>query len=614
MAKNKSRAKNSAATRAIGVGCLGLFALPFAAGGTFVLYLAIAQAWNWQAARSWVEQPATLLAAKLDVRHGDDGGRSYKATARYEYRYQGLRYESERVGFSEMADNIGPYQERRGRELEKLLAAGGATVCYVDPSDPAKSVLYRDLRPELVALKSVFAASFCLVGYGLLFGAWYAARKQKREAKARAAQPDEPWRWREEWLGGRIASSSHHKAIGVTVFAVLWNLISWPAIIGVLMKEDREWWLPLLVGIFPLVGTAMAIYAVKLWRGYWRWGRSEFEMAAVPGVLGGSVAGVIHGPPAIEPIDGFRVTLSCIRRVEEGSGDNRRTVDRVLWSDERLLARPLAADAAETVLPVQFHAPYQQPATNLEDVLWKLTVHAKTKGVDYDAEFEVPVFETADSSPDEPAASDAADPLAAYELPQTTAMMAERMGARLEYEGPDETSLYFPMAHNRGMTAGLTLFAIMWTCICVGLFYSDAPRFFPWVFSAFGALIDWAALALLFTSTRLKFGPRGVSKHRRWLMFGQPREIAADEVAAVRAEFSGTTSGSTRYQRVVLRTNSRETIRLVNNIASQPAAKKLASMIRAAVGLPDDATEGKVRRSRGPGAVSLESSLPDELN
>lgn len=606
---NKSTEGDSKLGRAVGVGCMTAFALPFAAAGTFVLYLAVAQGWQSYQARNWVEHPATLLQAKLE-RQQDDGSTTYRATARYEYRYQDLRFESERVAFSGIADNIGSFHQDKGRELEQLLAAGGATVCYLDPDDPSDAVLYRDFRIGMFAFQAIFGLVFCLVGYGLMWAAWYGGRLLKKQAAAKAERPGEPWTWREDWAAGRVRSGLRGKAIGATVFAVLWNLISWPTMIGVLLKEDREWWLPLVIAAFPLVGTVMAVYALRLWFGALRWGRSEFEMAAIPGVLGGRVAGVVHVPRRLQPADGFRVQLQCIRKVEQGSGDDRRTVEDVLWGDERVIGRALGhGNGRETAIPVQFHAPYDKPASNDDDIVWRLSVHAKTAGPDYDAEFELPVFKTPDSSPNAPQdASD--DALAAYEMPLSAKMVAERIGARLEYEGPDETVIYFPMAHNRGSTAFLVAFAVGWTGICVGLFYSDAPRLFPWVFSVFGALIDYWALSMLFSSNRVAFGPRGVRVHRRWLVFGQPQEIPADEIECINVDYSGMTSGNTRYQRVVLRTRGGDKHNLANHLADHAAAHKLAELFCTALGLPDK--KAKRKASQGD-AKLLEGALPAQF-
>ena len=55
-----------------GLGCLILFALPFAAGGLVVGYLASRSLITWYEARQWVETPARILQADLEaMAHGN---------------------------------------------------------------------------------------------------------------------------------------------------------------------------------------------------------------------------------------------------------------------------------------------------------------------------------------------------------------------------------------------------------------------------------------------------------------------------------------------------------------------------------------------------------------
>ncbi|MBX3427600.1 MAG: DUF3592 domain-containing protein [Pirellulales bacterium] len=610
-------AKPSKVSTAVGVGCLTLFALPFAGGGTFVLWLALAQFWHWAEASEWVETPARLLAAELVVKRGD--GTTYKATARYEYEFAGRQYESERVAVSGGSDNIGAYQESKGRELERLLAAGGRTVCYVDPAAPERALLYRELRAGMLAFKAAFASVFCLAGYGLLGMAWFGSRKAKERAAQQQLHPEQPWLWRADWAAGRIKSQARTAAIGVTGIALFWNLISWPGFLGATVnRKDHEWWLPLIVGLFPLIGTGMAIWAWRLWLVAWRWGTSEFELATLPGVLGGPVAGVIHAPPRIEAPEGIRLTLACIRKVTTGSGKHRRTEERTLWSDERRLGRTLSAGPLETAIPVRFHVPYHLPPSSEEDqVLWRLTAEAKTPGVDYHAQFEIPVFETEASSPEPPTAADE-DPLAAYEAPPTLASLVADLHGRIEYEGPDETTLYFPMTRNWGMSLFLLLFAVAWSGACVGLYFSPAPRVFFYVFTAFDALILPMALSMCFSATRLRFGPQRVVVQRRWLVFGREREFPADEIADVAVEASGTTYNGRPYQKVVLRAKNKNapgktSQTLLSEIPTPAAARRLADAITAALttspggGAPSRRDDPRNRR------LTLDAPLPPEL-
>jgi hypothetical protein len=131
-----------------------------------------------------------------------------------------------------------------------------------------------------------------------------------------------------------------------------------------------------------------------LWLRRLKWGVSEFEMAAVPGVIGGPMAGVIHAPGGIDPQDGFLLRLVCVRPAK---GEDQP--EKTLWEREQRLLRDLiTADGRRTLIPVKFTIPYELPAS-ADDVKWKLQSSAAVRGIDYFAEFELPVFKTAASSP-----------------------------------------------------------------------------------------------------------------------------------------------------------------------------------------------------------------------
>jgi hypothetical protein len=66
-------------TQSKGIGCLVLFALPFAAAGTFVAYLLLSSLWSHFAMQNWEEVPVRILRTSLQVQQGDST--TYKVLA-----------------------------------------------------------------------------------------------------------------------------------------------------------------------------------------------------------------------------------------------------------------------------------------------------------------------------------------------------------------------------------------------------------------------------------------------------------------------------------------------------------------------------------------------------
>src|SRR5262249_34034729 len=77
-------------------------------------------------------------------------------------------------------------------------------------------------------------------GMGLLFpaigvGVMVGGRKAGAAAKARQARvdsaPDSPWLWREDWASGQIEDRSASAGGAFWLFAIFWNLVSFPALL-----------------------------------------------------------------------------------------------------------------------------------------------------------------------------------------------------------------------------------------------------------------------------------------------------------------------------------------------------------------------------------------------
>ncbi|HMP08184.1 MAG TPA: hypothetical protein PJ982_17685, partial [Lacipirellulaceae bacterium] len=254
-----------------------------------------------------------------------------------------------------------------------------------------------------------------------------------------------------------------------------------------------------------------------------------------------------------------------------------------------------------SLIPVQFAVPYDLPPSG-GDVRWTLTARAATAGVDYFAQFEVPVFATDASSPH--LTTQAAAKLMADEDPVDFATVARRLAARVEEQTHDRRVLRFPPARNRGLALFISLFAIGWIAACAGLFISDAPRLFPWVFSAFGALIAWMAVVTCARNTQLQYSPRGVAFTHRLLGFGRRHEVPREQIAAIAVARSGVTYKGRAFSRVELTTVAGRRHTLVSDIERRRDAEALAADIETIVGLSESRTGGQASR------MPLEQSLP----
>ena len=329
-----------------------------------------------------------------------------------------------------------------------------------------------------------------------------------------------PWLDKKEWAAGKIVFSTGEQAAGVTAIAAAVDLISvllWFALRDELLVK-RNW--SVLFGLIaPALGlflTAVAVMLVRRWRYF---GVSVFEMASVPGVIGGRLAGVIRTSAKIQPESGYRLTLNCIRWVRHGDS----TDDNIIWQDEQIIARELLSkDPAHSAIPVLFQIPDDcQPtgeASDWDRTQWQLELTAKTAGPKYAATFEVPVFKTADSDP-----NFVVDrrPIADYAAPETPdADLREAGVVKLEHPAGDGCRLLFPMGRARVLATIVALTGLIFGSTPFLVCYL-APREFliskvatVVLFGGFGLLALWASADMWFYCSIVDVSPNGSGRGR----------------------------------------------------------------------------------------------------
>lgn len=522
-------------------GCLIVFDAVFALVGIGMgLWLAgdFLDYWKMQ---SWIQTPATITRAKLEITEDSDGGTTYKATAEYAYQFNNHNYTGHRVSIHGDSDNIGSFQHNVERQLSEHQKSGRPFRCYVNPDNPAESILFRQLRWEMIGIKTLLATIFGAAGYAMLVFSIHSVRKAKADNALAALHPNEPWLCKKAWADGNIKSSSGSRTLFLVLFAFFWNLISTPFLVfsGQLAAKDQGW--AYLLWAFPAVGLILilsAIVSVLRWRKY---GQSVFEMASMPGVIGGQLAGVIRVSKKVEPEDGFCVLLHCIRKTTTSSGDSERTTETTVWSDEQTTVRDLLQnDPSRSAIPVLFQVPYECSPTDETNknsqTIWRLSASAKTPGLDFSTSFDVPVFKTPESDPNFVVDRSV---IAEYTAPEDPDRDLREAGV-LKTESPDCEGfrLVFPMARAPGMGLSFTLIAV---AFCSAPFVIHRMGGFAGtallvtipiavVFSLLGLFLLIAAIETWFYRSTIDVSPRGLSVTGGLFGIGSNRWIEAAEV------------------------------------------------------------------------------------
>jgi Protein of unknown function (DUF3592) len=521
-------APKSSLSTAQSAGCLVLFSLPFAAVGVGIaIWLAISVLRSREM-QSWVEVPAEITRAELQSHRSRKGGVTHEAVADYRYQFNGQPFTGSRVSLLSGSDNIGSFQHDAYIELKSHLDRHQPFRCFVNPSKPADSILYRNLRWEMLTFLTAFACVFGAAGFGLLTGAVVTNRKSAQMTSA--APADEPWKARADWASGRIPQRRSFAAWPVaTMVAIFWTVASLPLLLVMpqLLHDVKTPWVWLMV-VIPAVNLLLLIGVLYPLVRARKYGESIFQLAGNSGIVGGQLAGVVRIPHEIKTEAGFRQRLSCLQmfRSKDSPSEN------VCWQDERIVAHTLRGGLPdETVVPVLFAVPITSPETTISNaatpVEWRLEVSAPAAGINYKAIFEVPVFKTAESRADFQL-----DPqlIAKYSAQADSGAILHAARILEEPSADGGVRLVFPAARNWivGMMSAFT--AAAFGGIGWALHSSGAPLIFPIGFGFFAVLIGGVSADVWLYRSIVEASCHGLKFRGGWFGFGATRTWAVDEI------------------------------------------------------------------------------------
>ncbi len=365
----------------------------------------------------------------------------------------------------------------------------------------------------------------------------------------------QPWLAHKDWARGEVLSSDRRSVLGLWLFTLFWNGVSWPVIYAVSKNppRDKTAWLVLF---FPAIGIVMAGVAIRATLRYKKFGTSTFKMLSIPGTIGGSLSGVIQTNTKIRPEDGFNIHLKCLKRETTGTGKNKRTVERLLWEDYKTLrAEMLQDDQRRSGIPVFFEIPADCRETDAaESIGWRLEVSAKVPGIDYTTSFEVPVFRLAEIPVSKISANEFA---AKFELETNLAGAVRKAGILVEDGSADGLRFSFARGRNRGLSVNaITYFVI---CAVASYFLWKANglgiKFFAVMLSLLTILALWSIGECLLKSVEVFAGPEGLRVRTNRGYARKDISVAASDIQSIKAH-SSLQVGNTRYFEIRVRATS----------------------------------------------------------
>ena len=247
----------------------------------------------------------------------------------------------------------------------------------------------------------ILAAALSLGGGAFLIYGTVLFLCGRSETKARRLAPDQPWLWRRDWATGRIVSTSGKRLFllwGLALAMLAVTALLCPLMVETIHEEAGQVWkaAPLPVCVMILLALAISDTVRRI-----KFGPSVFHMLHTPARPGGMLAGAVEIPAKIRAADGFKLTCKCVRPPRTAA--YTRGVEEVLWQSEQYATRDvLENEARRTGVPIRFKIPANLPISASwasATVLWLLELQASLPGVNYTAQFKVPVFRAEPESP-----------------------------------------------------------------------------------------------------------------------------------------------------------------------------------------------------------------------
>lgn len=434
----------------------------------------------------------------------------------------------------------------------------------------------------------LFGLIFAGVGFGLMYAAITAARRQAAAEEKYRAQTDggtKPWLVRKDWAAGKIKSTTN----APVKFFLIWSFgaltLSAPAIWHIPQEWRNSNHLILVALIFPVAAIGLLGYSFAKWRTQRRFGDCFFELAQIPTPLGGTLDGLIQTGVPLKLEQGLHLKLSCIRRTVSGSGKNRSVQESVLWQDEKVFRNDAslpATGSGGSGIPVHFVLPGDQAESSLHGeatIIWRLEAKAKIVGPDFTAMFEVPVFCVAGTVP---ASGKDSDPTAGLQMSIEEIRLDENSRIQIT-DGPNGREFYFPAARNVGVALSLTVGFLAFggfTVVSRLLFHS---LFFEIAFGLVSLLVLVGCINLWLKSSRVTIDSSGVRAVNRWLIFSRVRNFSADDIGGVETKI-GMTSGNKALHCLQLGLRANRKFTVASGIASKPEADWLVREMTRALG------------------------------
>jgi hypothetical protein len=213
---------------------------------------------------------------------------------------------------------------------------------------------------------------------------------------------EQPWTQRDDWAQGKVIQEGPGSIRLLVGFTIVWNIIACGiAGFGIWSEWDQPDF-PWFLFVFPVFGMVLVIWTVRTWIRRRKFGISIMDLKTIPACPGDWLRGTVHTGVKVwnNPAREFKVRLACAQRssIVDAEGAHRVT-EKNIWSTEQMIFGSVATSSGTFDVSINLAIPAHLPPTTLhpedERNLWRLEISSSTRGMNYAAQFEIPVYNEA---------------------------------------------------------------------------------------------------------------------------------------------------------------------------------------------------------------------------
>ena len=343
----------------------------------------------------WQATKAQLNSSKVHSyqSRNDDGGYTtmYNVLIQYQYIVDGNSYIGQRAKI--MNDNASSDSSDAYKLLSKIQQENNSNkgiIIWFNPSNNQDSIYDRSLDFRFIIMMTLFSSVFMMAGLGII-----SYSRTEKEQTPDNVEPDKPWTSRIQWASPIIYSNAQNSVKHARFFAIFSCFFFGMFVIGMFGRHPVATVFSVLFLIPPLWLILRARRIQKEWLYF---NKVPLSLSSYPGMVGGKVKGSLTVPGQNSGRGKYTAVLSCTKYWTTRSGNKTESHQSIIYSDnQKLLARPSASGGN---IDFDFTVPAGKPESSAPSKSyhkWTITIKGELAGINFDRNYEVPVFVTEQS-------------------------------------------------------------------------------------------------------------------------------------------------------------------------------------------------------------------------